>query len=61
MYIRGNDQDITNNFESDSSYRYLTRNLVISKDNQTYTATFLNSCKLFTLKKRKTKEHTNNM
>ncbi|XP_078330906.1 uncharacterized protein LOC111125451 isoform X2 [Crassostrea virginica] len=43
MYIRGNDQDITNNFESDSSYRYLTRNLVISKDNQTYTATFLNS------------------
>ncbi|XP_062615400.1 fibrillin-1-like [Saccostrea cucullata] len=43
MYIRGNDQDITNNFEDDSSYRYFTRYLAITKENQTYMATFLNS------------------
>ncbi|XP_048727704.2 mucin-4-like isoform X2 [Ostrea edulis] len=43
MYIRGNDQDITNSFEDDISYRYFTRYLVITKENQTYTATFLNS------------------
>ncbi|XP_048727710.2 uncharacterized protein LOC125645867 [Ostrea edulis] len=43
MYIRGNDQDLTNSFEDDISYRYFTRYLVITKENQTYTATFLNS------------------
>ncbi|XP_052696969.1 uncharacterized protein LOC128175386 isoform X6 [Crassostrea angulata] len=41
MYIRGNDQDLTNHFEADNSYRFSNRNLSITRDNQTYIATFL--------------------
>ena len=45
MYIRGNGRDLTTSFDSDSEFSFLSENLTITKENETVSATFLQSCK----------------
>lgn len=45
MYIRGNGRDLTLAFDNDPNFFFATVNLTISKENNTISATFLESCK----------------
>lgn len=45
MYIRGNGRDLTINFDNDQGFSFITENLSITKENDTVSATFLQSCK----------------
>lgn len=45
MYIRGNGRDLTINFDNDQGFSFITENLSMTKENDTVSATFLQSCK----------------
>lgn len=45
MYIRGNGRDLTTNFDNDPDFSFITENLSMTKENDTVSATFLQSCK----------------
>lgn len=44
MYIRGNGRDLTINFDNDQDFSFITENLSMTKENDTVSATFLQSC-----------------
>lgn len=44
MYIRGNGRDLTTNFDNDPDFSFITENLSMTKENDTVSATFLQSC-----------------
>lgn len=50
MYIRGNGRDLTTNFDNDPDFSFITENLSMTKENDTVSATFLQSCKFQNLK-----------
>uniref|UniRef100_A0A8W8NDF3 Fibrillin-1 n=1 Tax=Magallana gigas TaxID=29159 RepID=A0A8W8NDF3_MAGGI len=43
MYIRGNGRDLTINFDNDQGFSFITENLSMTKENDTVSATFLQS------------------
>ena len=47
MYIRGNGRDLTLNFDSDPEFSFSSENLTITRENETVSSTFLQSCRYY--------------